>query len=370
MLVEVGVVMVLRKFIVFTLIIVLTFNNVFLNISAGSTNDIIQQHQLLRDREQQIVAEMINIELKLERSQQELKQVQRKLAETRAELPTAKEQLIESEKLLNVYLDRLKIWLKHLYVEGRTNYLLILFGAVNLGDFLHRLALVGMLISQGIGDVDKAAVFMGQVKDKAKDLAELEQQLTSQEAQVEKMLLLSKKLLTEKEQLLKQTRLELGENQGKVLNVVSGLKEALKPLDTLLDRFRDAPWDKYRPDRLQFTGNRVKAEYNQNTITKLLFGGNGQQSVSASFSDNLFTIKGTTPDRVDFTISGDLSVLRGNVCYKIKSITLGNMPLSKELVESIGGKDGLIYPAEMLMGWQLSNIKIYEGKAVFELVPA
>lgn len=338
--------------------------------SYAGENEAIKQHNLLKQREQQIVAEMLQVQLQLEQTQRELVQVQSKLNQIRTEIPVSQQQLGESEKSLRLYMERLKIWLKHFYVEGRTNYLVMLLGAIDLADFLNRLTLVGILVSQGIKDVNKANEIIDEVKLRTNQLANLERDLQEQESKVVQIMERNIALRGAKEELLEQTKKELGENQRLVLSVVAGLYEALKPLENVLERFKDAPWDKYQPDRLQFTGKKVLAEYSQNTIARLLFQGMGQSnSTTVSFSNKMLVIKGAS-EQVKFTIAGELLVSEGSVCYKPKVITIGEIALTPDLVEMISGKNGLIYPVDMLMGWRLTNITVYEGKAVFELVPA
>ncbi|RYD03868.1 hypothetical protein N752_17455 [Desulforamulus aquiferis] len=259
-------------------------------------------------------------------------------------------------------MDRLKLWLKHFYVEGRTNYLIMLLGAVDLGDFINRVALIALLISQGIKDVNLAQGAIDEVKERTNQLSELEHGLQHQEAEVVKIMQQDEALHRSKELLLEQVRKELGENQGRVLEVVAGLAEALKPLETVLERFRNAPWDKYRPDRLQFTGKRVQAEYSQNTISRMLFGAVTETNATrVSFADSMLVISGFSKEQVQFTIAGELFVEGGNVCYRLKTVTIGEVALSPELVQIIGGRQGLVYPVDLLMGWKLENITVHQG---------
>jgi len=357
-----------RVFISILLLVIIFWNNSVPVACAGSA-EVLQRHRMLQQREQQMVAEMIQVEMALDRAKREHDLLAAKLAETRGLIPAAKEELAASEQKLGLCRQRLNGWLRHFYIEGRTNYLVILLGAVNLGDLLHRLALVGMLVSRGVRDVNQTIEAIAEVKQRTAELTRLEQQLTSQEHQAADLVQQALALQQTKQKLLDQIRAEFGENQSGVLAVVDGLQQTLKPLGTLLERFRDAPWDKYRPDHLQRVGTRIKAEYSQSTITRLLFGGESGSSARAYLSDHLFTIKGTNQDQLEFTISGELSVRGGNVCYKPMSVVIGGIALSEDLVGSIAGKEGLVYPVGLLMGWRLEHIEIGEGKAIFELSP-
>ncbi len=361
----------LRRCLIFVIIPVLLWQSMYLPLASAGTGEVLKQHRLLKQREQQIVAELVKMELALDRTDREYARVQASLLQTRSNIPAAREQLARSKEILKHARQRLKLWLRHLYMEGRTHYLMILLGAVNLGDFLNRLALVGMLVSRGVADLNKTLEAVEEVKERAAELDKLERQLVNQQKELAGALAQMKSLRLAKQQLLATTRRELGENHGKVLTVVGGLHNTLKPLETLLARFKDAPWDQYRPDRLHWLGTRVKAEYSASTISKLLFSGTSLgHPVEAIFANQLLIIKGTNQEQMEFAIAGELTVAGGNVRYKIKSIQVGDMAFDRELVNMIAGEEGLIYPVDLLMGWRLQDIQIDEGKAVFELVPA
>ncbi|AEG61618.1 hypothetical protein Desru_3415 [Desulforamulus ruminis DSM 2154] len=360
---------VMRRGLIFILILVNIFWHGLMPVCSAEPPEVLKQHQLLQQREQQIVAEIIQVALALDRAQREYDFVQKKLAETHQKIPAVREQLQHSEKKLALCREELGVWLRHFYIEGQRSYWFILLGAVNLGDFIQRLALVGILVSRGVEDINKTLDSIREVKEKTNQLALLEQQLVNQEKRLGQIVSQTQALQASQQKILQQTRQELGENQSRVLLVVNGLHDALKPLETLLERFRDAPWDKYRPDRLQILGTGVRAEYTENTISKLLFSGEDFSGVKASFSNRLFIIQGINKEQLPFAIAGELSVSGENVCYLPKSITIGDVTLTKELVTGIGGKEGLTYPVGLLMGWRLKAITIEEGKAVFELSP-
>lgn len=359
-----------RSFIPILLLMFTLWQCFYLPVARANTGDVIKQNQLLEQREKQIVAEILQVELALDRANREQAFVQSKLSETRTGIGVSKENLHASEEKLRLRQQRLNIWLKHFYMEGRTNYLTILLGAVDLGDFVRRLALVGVLVSRGVQDVNYTVQAIKEVEQKSSQLAVLEQQLASQEQRLEEIVSQLLALQKSKQQILEQTRRELGDNQSRVLMVANGLHDTLKPLATMMERFRDAPWEKYRPDRLQVLGIKVRAEYSESTISRLLFSGvNSERLIKANFSNHLLIIKGTNEEQVPFTIAGELSVAGDNVRYRPKSIVIGDMALSKELVAGIAGEEGLLYPVSLLMGWRLYNIIIEEGKAIFELSP-
>lgn len=361
----------LRRPLFFTLITILLWQCLYLPFATAGSGEVLTQHHLLKQREQQIVAELVRAELAIDRTDREYNRVQASLVQTRLNIPTAREQLVKSKEDLADCRQRLSFWVRHLYMEGRTHYVALVLGAVDFGDFLNRLALVGMLVSRGVADLNKTLEAVEEVKKRAAELEKLEQQLVNQQNELTRALEQMKSLQQAKQQLLETTRQELGENHGKVMTVVGGLHNTLKPMENLLGRFKDAPWDQYRPDRLHWLGTKVKAEYSARTISKLLFSGVSLgHPVEAVFSNQLFIIKGTNQEQTQFAIAGELAVEGGNVCYKIKSIKIGEVSFDKELVQLIAGEEGLTYPVGLLMGWRLQDIQIEEGKAVFELVPA
>ncbi|SHE92013.1 coiled-coil domain-containing protein [Desulforamulus putei] len=361
----------LRRWIIFLFIPVLLWQSFYLPLASADTGEVLKQHRFLKQREQQIVAELVKAELALDRMSGESARIQADLSQTRSNIPVAREQLAGAKENLQHCRQRLSLWLRHFYMEGRTHYVMILLGAVNLGDFLNRLALVGVLVSRGVADLNKTLAAVEEVKQRAAELDRLEKQLVARQRELARALEQTKLLQSTKQRLLATIRQELGENQGKVLTVVDGLHEILRPLETLLSRFKDAPWDKYRPDRLHWLGAGVKAEYSEHTLSKLLFSGISlKHPVEACLSNHLLIIKGTNQEQMPFAIAGELAVAGENVCYKIKSIQVGDIAFDKELIDLIAGKEGLTYPVGLLMGWRLQDIQIEEGKAVFELVPA
>ena len=342
----------------------------FLPAAAASEN-ILETHEKLRQREQEIVAELIQAELLLDRTNREYAKVQTTLMQTRAQLPTVQEKLMVSQNKLITCQQRLGLWLRHFYMEGQTSYLTILLGAIDLRDFINRIALVGILVSQGIKEYNNTLVAFDVVKQRTNELGQLEQTLVNQQKYLDVKKQQAITLQQNKQNLLERTRRELGENQGKVLAVVGRLHNTLKPLETLLARFEQAPWDQYRPDQMQWLGTKVRAVYKETTISKLLFSGVDQNyAARASFARQQLIIQGMNEENIPFTIAGQLVVTGQNVCYKIQSIRIGEVSLSPDLVRLIGGEDGLLYPLGRLMGWRLQHIQIEEGKAILELVPA
>ncbi len=348
----------------------LIFLQCFLPAAVASEN-ILETHEKLKQREQEIVAELLQADLLLNQTNRECTKVQTTLLQTRAQLPTVQEKLRFSQNELKNYQQRLSLWLRHFYMEGQTSYLSILLGAMDLRDFINRLALVGVLVSQGIKEYNATRVAFDSVRKRTNELEQLEQTLVNQQKNLDTKKQQAITLQQNKQNLLERTRRELGENQDKVLTVVERLHNTLKPLETLLARFEQAPWEQYRPDQMQWLGTKVKAVYKESTISKLLFTGVDQKyAARASFARQQLIIQGVNEDKIPFTIAGQLGVTGQNVCYKIQSIRIGEVSLSPDLVRLIGGEDGLLYPLGRLMGWRLKHIDIEEGKAILELVPA
>ncbi|ABO49026.1 conserved hypothetical protein [Desulforamulus reducens MI-1] len=359
------------KMLIYLLVGLILESTLGLTPAQANTGEVLKQHQQLKQREQQIVAELLQMELHVDRVNQNMQLVQLRLAKIQKTIPHAHNQLVQSKKKLKYSRQKLNIWLRHLYMEGRTNYLIILFGAENLGDFFNRLAMVGMLVSRGIGDYQRTYEAMGEVKKKTEELTKLEQQLVSQQNELTKD---QKKIISlqmAKKQFLEVTRQEMGQQQDKILQVVEGVHRSLKPLETILARFKDASWEQYRPDHLEWLGTHVKAEYSQNTFSKVLFSGAGLKIPAAvTLRNQSLIIKGVNEEHLPFTIAGELRVNGNNVCYWLSSIQIGDVLLDEELVKKIAGENGLVYPLDILRGWRLKDIQIFDGKAVFELVPA
>ncbi|CCO08229.1 coiled-coil domain-containing protein [Desulforamulus hydrothermalis] len=360
------------RYFIFLLIPLLFWQSFFSAAASASTAEVLKQHQMLKHREQQIIAELVKTELALDRLNTAYSRLQAELLQVRSTIPAARRQLDGAQERLRQCRKKLGLWLRYFYIEGRTNFIFMLLGAVNTGDFFNRLALVGVLVSRGMADFQQTLAAVEEVKQRTAALDQLEKKLADRQRELAGMLEQAKLLQLTRQHLLSDTRQELGKHQEKVLAVVDGLHTTLKPLETILDRFKNAPWHKYRPDRMQWLGAGVKAEYSEQTLSKLLFAGTGlNQPAEICLSDQLFIIKGTNQDQTPFTIAGELKVIDNDkVCYKIKSIRVGEVVFDKELVELISGKEGLTYPVGLLMGWRLRDIQIEDGKAFFALEPA
>ena len=338
--------------------------------SAAASGNVLETHQKLKQREQEIVAELIQTDLLLERTDREYVKVLTTLSRTRAELPVIQEKLAVSRERLTTCQQRLSLWLRHFYIEGQTSYLYILLGAIDLEDFINRLSLVGILVSQGINNYHDTMMAFAVVKQRTEELGRLEQTLANQQKSLAAKKQQVELLQQSKQNLLTRTRQELGESQGKVLLVVEGLHNALKPMETLLARFEQAPWEQYRPDQIQWLGSKVKVVYKDSTFSRLLFSGVEQHyAARASFAERQLKIYGLGEGNIPFTIAGQLGVTGQNVQYKIQSIQIGDFSLDPNLVRLMSGDDGLIYPLGSLMGWRLQDIQIEEGKAILVLVP-
>ncbi|GAB6158788.1 hypothetical protein JCM39194_19880 [Desulfotomaculum varum] len=360
------------RYIIFLLIPLLFWQSFFSAVASANTVEVLKQHQLLKQREQQIIAELVKTELALDRLNLAYSRLQDELSQVRSSMPTARQQLDGAQERLRHCRKKLGLWLRYFYIEGRTNLILMLLGAVNTGDFFNRLSLVGVLVSRGMADLQQTLAAVEEVKQRAAALDQLEKKLTDKQRELAGTLAQTRLLQSTRQRLLSDTRRELGKHQEEVLAVVDGLHTTLKPLETILNRLKNAPWHKYRPDRMQWLGAGVKAEYSEQTLSKLLFTGAGlNQPAQVCLSNQLFIIKGANQDQTSFTIAGELKVIDNDkVCYKIKSIQVGDVVFDKELVELISGKEGLTYPVGLLMGWRLRDIQIEEGKAFFALVPA
>ncbi|AQS60485.1 hypothetical protein B0537_03325 [Desulforamulus ferrireducens] len=337
---------------------------------AAASENVLETHEKLKQREQEIVAELIQTELLLDRTNREYHQVLTTLNQTRAQLPAMQEKLALSQEQLNTSRQKLSLWLRHFYMEGQTGYLYILLGAVDLRDFINRVALVGILVSQGIKNYYDTMAAFDEVKQRTTELGKLEQTLVDQQKFLANKKEQIAQLQQSKQNLLTRTRQELGESQGRVLLVVERLHSVLLPMDTLLARFEHAPWEEYRPDQIHWLGSKVKVVYKDSTLTRLLFSGVEQRyAARASFAKQQLVIQGQGEDNIPFTIAGQLQVSGENVRYNIQSIKIGEYTLDADLVRMVGGDDGIVYPLGKIMGWRLQHIQIDEGKATLELVP-
>lgn len=358
----------LRGFFIWGFLMIFVGQLLYAPFALGSSH-IIQKHQQLKEREQHLVAELIQLELALDKANRDYQKVQSQLGQIQSKVTVEEGKLAKSRQQLALCRKKLGQWVRHYYMEGQTQYLWILLGATDLRDFVNRLALVAMVISQSVGDINKTFSAQLAVQERANALEKLQNQLVDQRQRLEQTLQTTKQLQANRQQFLAAVRQELGASQGEVLRVVEDLHNSLKPLENVLARFQDAPWDRYRPDHLQWLGTKVEAQYSQQTLSKLLFGGAALgYPVQVKLANEQLTFQGTNQDHTPFSIAGQLSVSGGNVCYKPMSIEIGGDSLSPELVQLVAGKEGLTYPVGILMGWQLHNIQIKDGVAIFELV--
>lgn len=334
----------------------------------GASTALLKEHQQLKEREQQIVGQLLQLELAVDQAHREYQQVEARLAQTQSQIPQAQAQLGQARQDLKVRQQKLGLWLRHYYMEGQTHYLLIFLGATNLKDFVQRLSLVGLIIAQGIEDWRETRVALQTVDQKNLQLQKVKEQLVSQRQKMAAILRQAQERTAERQRYLQEVRQELGQREAGVLLVVEGIHTALQPLETVLTRFKDASWDQIRPDRLQWLGSRVKAEYSENTLSRLLFSGASlPYPVSVQLGEGVLILQGTNQEQIPFRIAGVLRVSGSDVCFKPSAIELGDMTLSQELVTKIGGSQGLVYPVGTLMGWKLQEIFLQRGKAVFEL---
>ncbi|MBO8128912.1 MAG: hypothetical protein H0Z39_06905 [Peptococcaceae bacterium] len=301
------------------------------------------QSQLSRT-EEELVAQLLAVDLKLARLEVERQDLEERLRELQEEVRQVSETLANAEKRLSTCCRRLGAWVRYFYEYGRFSYLEIIFDAKSLNDLVRRLETVKLLWEREVELKKEIAFLVAGNQKKLKNLEELENEMMLRRQELAEHIKEASRVREQRQAVLEQVRRESLLLAERIESLEREWYGSLVPLQTVLGQLNRLFAEKIKPDRITFQGKTVVVDISARQINRGLqeIMGRPGEYVAVKIIPGCITVAGrNVKENCYFSLKGELYPdASGRIIrFRPYALEINGSPVKESVLELIA-RDG------------------------------
>jgi hypothetical protein len=323
----------------------------------------------LEQRERELVAELLDWDVKIETARQEQEQLLQEISLLERSLDAAKISLGESRDNLDESLETLGAWVNYLYRNGPDSYLEVILDARSFGEFVERTGLVLMVITAQSEILDEVQGRAAQLEVRLQTLGQARALLGEKNSSLIIRIQKMDDCRAGREEFLNGLKQQSAGLARIIIEQETLMYQSLSSLQYLLRRLDTLPWASLTPDTFTLAGNRIRLEFEDREVNRIFFrqGDLDLAGLSVHCAPGLFSIIGKTAEKsADFRIEGVFETGEGGwVRFRPGRMYLSGVPVSSEVLDFIARESmpGIDF-GSFLQGYRLSETRPEEGRLV------
>lgn len=324
----------------------------------------------LGEREKQLVAELLDWDLKIESArvshdllQEEIKKTGRKMKEAQNALTACRLSLEKNRE----YLGRL---VNFTYRYGMVAYLEVVLQATGFYDLINRLVLLKTIIMYQAGLIEETRTLMAKVQEQERAYERAGTELQSKSGDLARNINEMEQLRAGREAMLEAARAESELLAGRVAEAEFKWLRSLTSLRSMLEHLDLLPWNKLLPENVNLGFLSARLEFSDEQINRIIFrqGYDNFVGLTVRSAPGTFTIRGGKAGVDEFSISGDfVNAEEGKLRYQPRELFLAEIPVSEQVLAFISSKQNISFGGEVLPGYKLSRVEPAQDKLVVVL---
>jgi len=224
----------------------------------------------LQALERELAAELLALHLQTLDLQEERERLERRLADLAVSREEEAQKLAETRARLEETQERLGVWLRHLYENGRLPLVGLLLQADSAGDFLLRLDFVRLLVEYEYGLTTELQALNAAIRERLDQIEFLDAEARSAEMAIRSRLAELERVRQRRAEFLEGVRLRSADLAERLADLEQQWQQFQVPLRNLLSRLDITMLRDVQPDRLYFQGRNVVVEVSAATVNRAL----------------------------------------------------------------------------------------------------
>jgi len=306
--------------------------------------------QELAAREQALVNELIKLDLQLEKYGRESNLLAARLQENQQLTEKTRAELSRTRLLLARERRRLGGLLAFHYRYGQVSYLSVLLGTHTFSEFINHSFYLSVFIARQAKIIRETRRLAAESEAQLARLEQLQAAIANEKEQLARAIAEMEKLRAARGRLLADVRRQSAELAGRLLLLEEQWQKVLSGLRAAMQRISALPPGQLLPDRLSFSGGKLKAEIGAATFNRLLAAAAGDdfETLAVNISPDGVAISGVLGGAgrrtaVPFTLKGNFLPDPGGrkVSLYPQALEINNAPAEKEILAFLAGAEGI-----------------------------
>lgn len=300
----------------------------------------------LEEEAGRLAQELLVLDLKLKKSQQEKESVEGDLTTTRIKRDQALEEYKRSLENKNQSLKKIGHWVNFQYRHGYWSLMDIIMGSESLTDLAHRSVMVAIILDRQAGDYKKAADACASSLQREKALAGMEGLLASQNQSLAEQIKSIQSLSDQRKEFLAEIKNRSRDLSLRVAALESKFLNSLNLLDLVTGALAGFSWHEVRPDRILVGSGGIQVELSESTLNGFLKESRIKdlEGLSVSLRPGQFILSGRDKYSSSTFAMGGILVPSGQsaaVRFEPKTLSLDGIPVAEEVVSEMSVKSAI-----------------------------
>lgn len=322
----------------------------------------------LEEDANRLAQELVVLDLKLKKAEQERELIKKELADTRKKKDDAAGQYKKSLEIQNQSLKKIGLWLNFQYRYGYWSLLDIILGSDSLPDLINRTAAVAIILGRQAKDYRQAAEACAVVLQKEKAMKEAEEQLNLQNQALSEQINNIQNISEERKEFLAEIKRNSLDLARKVASLERKFLESLNLVDFLTNALAKFSWQEVKPDRVTVASGGIVVELTEASLNRSLqaSGVKDLEGLSVSLGPGMFTLTGRDKNSPSmFSLGGSLAPTDASTAVRLepKALSLDGIPVTGDVVREMAANSSFYLPIPAdVNSFKPSRIDISEGK--------
>ncbi|WP_162991087.1 coiled-coil domain-containing protein [Biomaibacter acetigenes] len=343
--------------------------NTFINTANPPGNSTTQ----VKSTEQKLIEEILALDSRVLALQNRVNELSAQNNELKKSLSQKRKELSRLDRDVRDRQKRLSRWIVFSFKGGMGNFLGVLVGAEDMGDFFRRLDNIIFIMEYYNNMIVETKSLISRRKQEELEIMEKQNRIQELEQQAKKALEELKATIAEKQRELAHARMLLKDTSF-LEEMSENWQEALPSLDYLLKNLTALPWTSISPDDLKvnwFTLT-ARAEFKDTSLTqKLLSKDEKLKNVYFTFHREGLTVSEKKPESsvplYSITCSLELTEEQ-KIKFTPKSLEFNGVILPPEVIKELMKDYNMEFtPPPLPQDLKIASISTEEGKLIMYL---
>lgn len=326
-----------------------------------------------KSAEQKLLEEILELDSRVLALQNRVNELSLQNNELKKELAQKRRELSKLDRDVKERQKKLSQWILFSFKGGMGNFLAVLVGAENMGDFFRRLDNIVFIMEYYNNIISETKTLISSRKQEEIEIMEKQNQIQSLSEQARLALEKIRQAIAEKQRQLAHARMILKDTSF-LEEMSENWQQILPSLDYLLKNLTSLPWSSVSPDDLKvnwFTLT-ARAEFKDVSLTKVLFSKDKKlKNVYFTFSTEGITVSEKKPESsvplYSITCTMDLTEQQ-KIRFTPKSLEFNGVTLPPDVIKELMKDYNLEFtPPPLPQDLKITSISTEEGKLIMYL---
>ncbi|WP_027365293.1 coiled-coil domain-containing protein [Desulfotruncus alcoholivorax] len=294
----------------------------------------------LQDKENQILAELITINQKIETMQKEKDALEKRLAANQQKAARAKADLDVVKADLQEQTRKLGQMVSFIYQFGYVSLLDVFLSAADFDDFTNRLFLISAIVDRYAQMRDQTEKLKNKTESKLQEINKINALIAADRKKILQSITLLQKTKNERSGFLAQIKRQSAGLAARITLSAECWSRANATITGALEKLSSLPPEEFMPDKISFKLGGLQVEFNENTLNSKMNRGDTlyKTPVHINIEPKQTVFSGFLVDTgTSFKVTGDFKTVKGGreILFVPRSFSFGETTIEGNLLSYI-----------------------------------